>query len=67
MDLLVIVGGLLLLVLVSVAIGLDDRGARRRAWGRIDCERRDIWAERQRAMDLLDSAELCRDCPCRPR
>ena len=67
MDLLVIVGGLLLLVLVSVAIGLDDRGAGRRAWRRIDCERRDIWAERQRAMDLLDSAELCRDCPFRPR
>jgi hypothetical protein len=67
MDLLVIVGGLLLLVLVSVAIGLDDRGARRRDWRRIDCERRDIWAERQRAMDLLDPAELCRDCPFRPR
>jgi hypothetical protein len=50
-----------------VAIGLDDRGARRRAWQRIDCDRRDIWAERQRAMDLLDSAELCRDCPFRPR
>lgn len=67
MDLLVIVGGLLLLVLVGVAIGLDDRGARRRAWRRIACERRDIWAQRQRAMDLLGSAELCRDCPFRPR
>lgn len=67
MDLLVIVGGLFLLVLVSVAIGLDDRGARRRAWRRIACERRDIWAERQRAMDLLDAADLCQDCPFRPR